>query len=47
MNEKQTLKFIQDKLNYYYLKAEYSHPTIGHVFITVEFNMWNFEEGQL
>ena len=34
MNEKQILKFIQDKLDYYYLKAEYFHPTVGHVFIT-------------
>lgn len=34
MNEKQTLKLIQNKLDYYYLKAEYSHPTVGHVFVT-------------
>lgn len=34
MNEKQTLKFIKEKLDYYYLKADYSHPTVGHVFIT-------------
>lgn len=34
MNEKQILKLIQNKLDYYYLKADYSHPTVGHVFIT-------------
>lgn len=34
MNEKQTLKFIKEKLDYYYLKADYSHPTVGHVFVT-------------
>ena len=34
MNEKQILKLIKEKLDYYYLKADYSHPTVGHVFIT-------------
>lgn len=34
MNEKQILKLIKEKLDYYYLKADYSHPTVGHVFVT-------------
>ena len=34
MKENQILKLIKEKLDYYYLKADYSHPTVGHVFIT-------------
>ena len=34
MNETQILKLIKETLDYYYLKAEYSHPTVGHVFVT-------------
>lgn len=34
MKENKVLKLIKDKLDYYYLKADYSHPTVGHVFIT-------------
>ena len=34
MKENKILKLIQEKLDYYYLKADYSHPTVGHVFVT-------------
>ena len=34
MKENQILKFIKDKLDCYYLKADYSIQQVGHVFIT-------------
>ena len=34
MKENQILKFIKDKLDCYYLKADYSIQQNGHVFIT-------------
>ena len=33
MNEKQILKLIKEKLDYYYLKSDYSYQSVGHVFI--------------
>ena len=34
MKENQILKFIKDKLDCYYLKADYSIQQNGHVFIS-------------
>jgi hypothetical protein len=33
MKENKVLKLIQEKLDYYYLKAEYTKTTVGHVFV--------------
>ena len=39
MKENKILKLIKEKLYYYYLKADYSHPTVGHVFVTEDLHI--------